>query len=78
MNPEDNYRKKKNISANNYFVHQNMISENTMLQYVRNTLQLNMGPTIGANDSVKHPVFSDIGFYAGCCRNRLELERING
>src|ERR1700759_2007908 len=35
------------------------------LQYVRNTLQLNMGPSLKSNDSVGHPVFGDIGFYAG-------------
>jgi hypothetical protein len=33
-------------------------------QYVRNTLQLNGGNRI-ENDSIKEPVFSDIGFYAG-------------
>lgn len=65
MNPEDNYRKKKNINSANYFIYQNMIYENTALQYVRNTLQLNMGPTLGSNDSVKHPVFSDVSFYTG-------------
>ena len=65
MNPEDNYRKKKNMNGNNYFIYQNMIYENIMLQYVRNTLQLNMGPVIGSNDSIEHPVFSDISFYAG-------------
>ena len=65
MNPEDNYRKKKNMNGNNYFIYQNMIYENIMLQYVRNTLQLNMGPVIESNDSVEHPVFSDISFYAG-------------
>jgi enediyne biosynthesis protein E4 len=65
MNPEDNYRKKKNMSGNNYFVYQNMIYENLVLQYVRNTLQLNQGPAIGNNDSIEHPVFSDISFYTG-------------
>jgi len=28
-------------------------------------LQLNQGPTIGELDSIKHPVFSDIGFFSG-------------
>ena len=65
MNPEDNFRKKKNMNGNNYFMYQNMIYENIMLQYVRNTLQLNMGPVIGNKDTIEHPVFSDIGFYAG-------------
>ncbi|MEO6719435.1 MAG: VCBS repeat-containing protein [Ferruginibacter sp.] len=65
MNPEDNFRKKKNMASNNYYVYQSMMYENLMLQYVRNTLQLNMGPSVGANDSVAHPVFGDISFYAG-------------
>src|SRR4030095_10976881 len=65
MNPEDNYRKKKNMQSNNYYVYQNMIYENLMLQYVRNTLQLNMGPRINENDSIGDPVFSDISFYTG-------------
>ena len=65
MNPEDNYRKKKNMSGGNYFIYQNMQFENIMLQYVRNTLQLNMGPGIGASDSLSNPVFGDIAFMAG-------------
>ena len=65
MNPEDNYRKKKNMSGNNYFIYQKQMYENIMLQYVRNTLQLNMGPSAGSNDSLKHPVFGDISFYTG-------------
>ncbi len=65
MNPEDNYRKKKNMSGNNYFEYQSMIYENIMLQYVRNTMQLNMGARVNGNDSVGEPVFSDISFYTG-------------
>ncbi len=65
MNPEDNYRKKKNMNGNNYFIYQNMLYEDMLLQYVRNTLQLNSGPVTGNNDSVSHPVFSDIAFYTG-------------
>ncbi|MEP6845101.1 MAG: VCBS repeat-containing protein, partial [Panacibacter sp.] len=65
MNPEDNYRKKKNLSGNNYYVYQNMIFQNIMLQYVRNTLQLNMGPRVDNNDSIGDPVFSDISFFTG-------------
>lgn len=63
MNPEDNFRKKKNMNSNNYYIYQNMLFENLELQYVRNTLQLNMGPALGDNDSVGDPVFSDISFY---------------
>ncbi|HVZ55956.1 MAG TPA: VCBS repeat-containing protein [Chitinophagaceae bacterium] len=65
MNPEDNFRKKKNLNGNNYNIYRNMLYENLMLQYVRNTLQLNMGPRVNANDSVGDPVFGDISFYAG-------------
>ena len=65
MNPEDNFRKKKNMGRYNYFVYQNMLNLGLELQYVRNTLQLNMGPARLANDSLSNPVFSEIGFYAG-------------
>jgi len=65
MNPEDNYRKKKNMNGNNYNVYRNMLFEDLMLQYVRNTLQLNMGPRFTGNDSLGEPVFADISFYAG-------------
>ncbi|HRP57806.1 VCBS repeat-containing protein [Agriterribacter sp.] len=65
MNPEDNYRKKKNMGSANYFMYQQMKSGHYALQYVRNTLQLNQGPSIGGNDTIGEPVFSDIGFYAG-------------
>lgn len=65
MNPEDNFRKKKNMNGNNYFMYQNMMSGNYMLQYVRNTLQLNQGPVLNAGDSIGEPIFGDIGFLAG-------------
>jgi len=65
MNPEDNYRKKKNMSGNNYFIYQNMMNSVYMLQYVRNTLQLNQGPVVKAGDTIGDPVFSDISFMAG-------------
>ncbi len=65
MNPEDNFRKKKNMGGNNYFLYQNMMNSYFMLQYVRNTLQLNQGPSINGNDSIGLPVFSDISFMAG-------------
>lgn len=65
MNPEDNFRKKKNMSSNNYYVYQNMMYGEYNLQYVRNTLQLNQGPGIRSNDSIGDPVFSDISFLAG-------------
>jgi hypothetical protein len=65
MNPEDNYRKQKNMGGNNSFIEQSMLTQNLELQYVRNTLQLNLGNGVAENDSVTHPMFADIGFYAG-------------
>jgi len=65
MNPEDNFRKKKNMGNNNYFIYQNMILQNETLQYIRNTLQLNQGMAPVGRDTNIHPVFSDIGFSAG-------------
>lgn len=65
MNPPDNYRKKKNMGGSNYNIYQNMLNGRYLLQYVRNTLQLNQGPRVGEQDSIGDPVFSDIGFFAG-------------
>ena len=65
MNPEDNYRKKMMLSANSYQMYQNTERYGYSYQYVRNTLQLNMGPRVGSGDSVGIPVFADIGYYAG-------------
>ncbi|MGC4035191.1 MAG: VCBS repeat-containing protein [Chitinophagaceae bacterium] len=65
MAAEDNYRKKKNMAGNNYNVYRNMLWQGYMLQYARNTLQLNMGPRVNGEDSIGEPVFGDIGFYAG-------------
>jgi hypothetical protein len=65
MNPEDNYRKKTMMSAGNYQTNLYNDHYSYQYQYVRNMLQLNMGNCIGKNDSIQHPVFSDIGFYAG-------------
>jgi ASPIC and UnbV/FG-GAP-like repeat len=65
MDPEDNYRKKMLMSGYNY---QNYVNNETFgyqYQYVRNTLQLNMGPRIGNKDSIGDPVFGDIGYAAG-------------
>ena len=65
MNPKDNYRKKMMLSANNYNTFQNFGLYGNQIQYVRNTLQLNQGPALFENDSVGHPVFSEIGFMSG-------------
>ncbi len=53
------------MNGNNYNIYRNMLSEKLLLQYVRNTLQLNMGPRVNGNDSIGEPVFADISFHAG-------------
>ena len=65
MDPEDNYRKKMLMPGYNYQNYLNNDSFGYQYQYVRNTLQLNMGPRIGSNDSVGEPIFGDIGYWAG-------------
>lgn len=65
MNPEDNYRKKMMLGANNYHTYQNFDYFGYQYQYVRNTLQINQGPATEQNDSIGIPAFSDIGFMSG-------------
>jgi hypothetical protein len=65
MNPEDNYRKKMMMGPNSYLLYQNSDHYNYQYQYVRNTLQLNLGPRVLQKDSIGDPVFADIGFLAG-------------
>ncbi len=65
MNPEDNYRKKMMMGSNSYQTYLNSDLYGYQYQYVRNTLQLNQGAVIHANDSIGDPVFSDIGFLSG-------------
>jgi hypothetical protein len=65
MNPEDNYRKKMMMMANDYASHLNFDLYGYQYQYVRNTLQLNQGPRVGAGDSIGSPAFSEIGFMSG-------------
>ena len=65
MAPEDNFRKKMFQSPNNYLVYQNSDLYGYQYQYVRNMLHINEGPTIGNGDSIQHPVFSDLGYFAG-------------
>jgi ASPIC and UnbV/FG-GAP-like repeat len=65
MNPEDNFRKKMMMGPNSYQIYQNFDFYGYNYQYVRNTLQLNQGPTIHQNDSIGDPVFTDIAFYSG-------------
>ena len=65
MDPEDNYRKKVLMAGNNYQNYLNNDSFGYQYQYVRNTLQLNMGPRIEKGDSAGDPIFGDIGYSAG-------------
>ncbi len=65
MSPEDNYRKKMMLNANNTTTYRNFDLYGYQHQYVRNTLQLNQGVRIGANDSIGVPVFSETGFMSG-------------
>jgi hypothetical protein len=65
MDPEDNYRKKMLMAGYNYQNYLNNDSFGYQYQYVRNTLQLNMGPRVGSRDSVGDPIFGDIGYWAG-------------
>lgn len=64
MNPEDNFRKKMMLMPVSYLTYQNSDYFGYHYQYVRNTLQLNMGNRLLANDSIGDPVFSEIGFYS--------------
>jgi len=65
MDPEDNYRKKLLMSGYNYQNYLNNDSFGYQYQYVRNSLQLNMGPRIEKNDSIGDPIFGDVGYWAG-------------
>jgi len=65
MNPEDNYRKKTMMNSGSYQTYQNSDNYGYQYQYVRNSVQLNMGPRVIGNASVSDPVFGDIGFLAG-------------
>ena len=60
MLPEDNLRKKRMLSGNEYYNYTNAARYGYTHQYVRNVLQLNSGMT-----PLGHPMFSDIGYMAG-------------
>ena len=60
MLPEDNLRKKRMLSGNEYYNYINSAMYGYQHQYVRNMFQLNSGLTPEG-----HPVFNDIGFMAG-------------
>jgi hypothetical protein len=65
MNPEDNYRKKMMLNPIAYQNFRQSDFYGYQYQYVRNTLQINQGPSLLQNDSIGHPVFSDAGFLSG-------------
>lgn len=60
MLPENNLRKKRMLSGNEYYNYFNSQRFGYTHQYVRNTLQLNRGMSPEG-----HPVYSEIGFLAG-------------
>lgn len=61
MLPEENYRKKMMLPANNYSTYQNNEKFHYNYQYPRNTLQLNQG----INPKTGQPIFSEVGLMAG-------------
>lgn len=60
MLPENNLRKKRMLSGNEYYNYLNNEQYGYNHQYVRNVLQLNSGPTPAGG-----PVFEDVGFMSG-------------
>lgn len=65
MYPEDNYRKQTLMAGNNYHNYQNNELYGYQYQYVRNTLQLNLGQRVNGGDSLGDPIFGDVGFFSG-------------
>ena len=65
MSPADNYRLKMINNSISYQTYQNSAQFGYIHQYARNMLQLNQGPSILDNDSIGHPVFSEVGYYSG-------------
>lgn len=65
MAPGDNMRRKLFLNPNNYLNYQNSDMYGFQYQYVRNMLHLNLGPSRGEGDSIRHPEFAEIGYFAG-------------
>ncbi len=65
MMPEDNYRQKMMMNPVDYNWYQYSEKFGFPYQTVRNTLQINQGPAVLENDSISHPVFSEIAYAAG-------------
>jgi hypothetical protein len=64
MNPEDNFRKKMMLMPVSYQTYQNSDRFGYHYQYVRNTLQINQGNRVLANDSIGDPVFAETGYFS--------------
>jgi hypothetical protein len=65
MSPPDNYRKKMMSMPESYQSYELFNHYAYQYQYARNTLQVNQGPGLGQNDSIKSPIFSETGFLSG-------------
>jgi len=65
MSPQDNLRKKMFQIPVSYQTYQNTDLYGYQYQYARNMLQLNMGHTVGQQDTILHPVFAEAGYLAG-------------
>jgi hypothetical protein len=65
MAPQDNFRKKMFQAPIAYQTYQNTEQFGYQYQYTRNMLQLNLGPAVGQQDTITHPVFGDAGYFAG-------------
>lgn len=65
MMPADNYRQKMMNNDIKYQTFQNSERFGYIYQYPRNTLQLNQGFGVKANDSIDIPVFSEIAYLSG-------------
>ena len=65
MNPEDNYRKKMMLGYTSYQTFLLYDNFKYQVQYVKNSIQVNQGPRMNANDSIGDPVFGDAGYFSG-------------
>jgi hypothetical protein len=65
MAAEDNTRQKMMMNPISYFTFSSGLQYGYLYQDMRNTVQLNRGRRVLANDSLGDPVFSEIGFLSG-------------
>ena len=65
MAPQDNRRKKMFQPPVSYQTYQNSDLFGYQYQYPRNMFQLNLGHTVGQQDTISHPVFADAGYLTG-------------